>query len=47
MSPSPKAIYQLILDISDRYMSFLNELPWFFRLHGDEEKCAELAEKQP
>ncbi|KAL2856528.1 hypothetical protein BJY01DRAFT_231367 [Aspergillus pseudoustus] len=46
-SPSPQPMYQLVLDISDRYTSFLNDLPWFFGLDGDEVKCAELAEKQP
>ncbi|GKZ37792.1 hypothetical protein AbraIFM66950_009551 [Aspergillus brasiliensis] len=43
-------IYPLILEISDKYMSFLKELPWFFRLEGEEEdetKRADLAKKQP
>ncbi|OJJ71099.1 hypothetical protein ASPBRDRAFT_128021 [Aspergillus brasiliensis CBS 101740] len=43
-------IYPLILEINDKYMSFLNNLPWFFRLEDekeDEAKHAELAEKQP
>ncbi|KAJ5152890.1 uncharacterized protein N7482_009368 [Penicillium canariense] len=43
-----QTVYQLVLGISERYMSFLNELPWFLRL--DEEtptKHAELATQRP
>ncbi|GCB19663.1 hypothetical protein AAWM_02548 [Aspergillus awamori] len=40
-------IYPLILDISNRYMSFLDELPWFFRLEGNEAKLAELVQERP
>lgn len=46
MCPS-QPIYRLVLDISDRYLSFVDELPWFFRLDGDEVKCAELAQSRP
>ncbi|KAI2846225.1 transcriptional regulator family: Fungal Specific TF [Aspergillus niger] len=40
-------IYPLILDISNRYMSFLDELPWFFQLEGNEAKLAELVQERP
>ncbi|OJZ90882.1 hypothetical protein ASPFODRAFT_124752 [Aspergillus luchuensis CBS 106.47] len=42
-------IYPLILEISDKYMSFLRELPWFFRLEDeeDEPKRTDLTKKQP
>ncbi|RAK91970.1 hypothetical protein BO79DRAFT_140717 [Aspergillus costaricaensis CBS 115574] len=42
-------IYPLILEISDKYMSFLRELPWFFRLEDeeDEAKRTDLTKKQP